>query len=378
MKKLMLGIAAFIALSGSVLRAQDFTGTWQGTLHAEKDLRIILTVAKADGKLNATMYSIDQGGQPIKASEVTQEGTAVTCTVSLISLRYTGKMSADGNAIEGTSTQGTQALPLNLVRATKETAWEIPPPPAPPKMMAADADPSFDVATIKPNNSGATNMQGLTVRGRNFATRASSLIDLMEFAYGVQAKQIIGGPDWAEKDRYDIAAVPDVEGIPSPQQLRNMIRKLLAERFQLKFHNEKRELPAFVLSISKTGQKLSPTQLNGPLPGIGIQGGSDGLSLLLRNANMSDFTGFLQSPVLDRPVIDETGIAGRFDFSVKFTPDDSQFHGHPPVPPSSDDKAEPAPNLFEAIQQQLGLRLEAKKVQVDVMVLDHVEKPSQN
>ena len=118
---------------------------------------------------------------------------------------------ADGKTITGTWKQGSTPLDLVLRRASKETAWEIPAPPPPPKLMAADADPAFEVATIKPNNTGATSMQQFTLNGRNVQTRASSLQDLITFAYEVQAKQIVGAPEWISTDRYDIAAVPDVE-----------------------------------------------------------------------------------------------------------------------------------------------------------------------
>src|SRR6201999_1368713 len=101
------------------------------------------------------------------------------------------------------------------------------------------------------------------VRGRNFSTRASSLEDLISFAYEVQAKQIVGAPDWINKDRYDIAAVPDTEGDPNPKQVRIMIQKLLADRFKLKFHHDKRELSAYVLTIGSAGQKLTPSQSTG-------------------------------------------------------------------------------------------------------------------
>jgi uncharacterized protein (TIGR03435 family) len=265
-----------------------------------------------------------------------------------------------------------------LVHATKETAWEIPAPPPPPKLMAADADPSFDVATIKPNNSGAPSMQGLTIKGRNFATRNSSLGDLIAFAYQIQAKQIEGGPEWIDKDRYDIAAVPDQEGSPNPQQVRSMVRKLLTDRFGLKFHKDKRELSAFVLTVDKSGQKLAPTQLKGSLPGIGFGPGKGGLSMRVMNGTIPDFTGFLQSLVLDRPVVDQTGLTSKFDFSFTFTPDDSEFNGHPPQLPKQADDAEAAPGLFEAMQKQLGLKLEAKKTLVDVIVIDKVQKPSAN
>ena len=97
------------------------------------------------------------------------------------------------------------------------------------------------------------------MNGRNFTTRNSSLDDLIAFAYEVQTKQIVGGPDWMDKDRYDIAAVPDEEGAPNVHQLKIMLQKLLADRFKLTFHHDKRELSAFVLTVGKNGQKLTPT-----------------------------------------------------------------------------------------------------------------------
>jgi uncharacterized protein (TIGR03435 family) len=377
-KKLMLGIVAFMALAGGALSAQDFTGTWQGTLKAGRDLRIILVVSRDNTRLQAQMYSIDQGPQPFKTSSISQDGSSVKFAIDLIGATYEGKLSGDFNSIEGTWTQGNNPLPLNLARATKETAWEIPAPPPPPKLMAADADPSFDVATIKPNNSGLGSMQRLTINGRDFKTVNSSLADLIKFAYDVQIKQIVGAPDWIDKDRYDVAGTPDHEGAPSVDQLRVMVRKLLAERFQLKFHHETRELPAFVLSVGKDGSKLKPTQLSGPLPGIGMRPGKSGPELTVVNGTIKDFTGFLQMMVLDRTVVDHTSLTGKYDISVPFTPDDSLFNGHPPPFPKPSDGVEPAPGLFEAIQQQLGLKLTPEKTQVDVLAIDHVEKPSAN
>ena len=371
----------------------DIAGDWQGTLQTQKSLRILLRVTKTDKGWSAKTYSIDQGAMPISVTSITLDGSALKFTVDMIGGSYEGKLSADGNSIVGTWTQGPSPLPLTLVRATKETAWEIPAPPPPLKLMPADADPSFEVATIKPNDSGATRMQQLTVNGRNFQTRASSLLDLISFSYGVQAKQIVGGPDWIDKDRYDIAAVPDVDGAPNPEQVRSMIRKLLKDRFQLAFHKEKRDLSAYVLTVAKSGQKLTPTEIKGPLPGLGFRPIAGGLMLNMRNGTMSDLTNFLQVLVLDRPVVDRTDLTEKYDLTVKFTPDDTQFHGHPPKLPTAApsgstgstasttttlDTTETFPDLFQAMQQQLGLKLEAQKTAVDVIAIDHVEKPSAN
>src|SRR5579863_908439 len=364
----------------------DIADTWQGTLHAGQDLRTIVKITKDDkGSYKGTFYSIDQGGQGFNLDSVALNGQDVKFVLKLAGLTYEGKLSADGKTIDGASSQGGGSLPLVLTRATPETAWEIPKPQPPPKPMAADADPSFEVATIKPNNSGATSMQGLVIRGRKFITRASSLGDLISFAYEVQAKQIVNAPDWLDKDRYDIEATPEEEGVPNPEQIRIMIRKLIADRFALKFHHDKRDMSAYVLTVAKDGHKLKPTQIHGNLPGIGIRPGTGGITLNMVNASISDFTGFLQILVLDRPVVDKTGIQGRFDYQCTFTPDDSQFGGHPPPAPgqgnnanSTDAAAPAAPSLYDAIQQELGLKLSAEKTAVDVIAIDHVDRPSAN
>jgi uncharacterized protein (TIGR03435 family) len=365
----------------------DLADTWQGTLHGGgQDLRTLVKITKDDkGAYKGVFYSLDQGAQGFALDSVVLNGQDVKFVLKLFNLTYQGKLSADGKTIDGASSQGGGSTPLVLTRATPETAWEIPKPQPPPKPMAADADPSFEVATIKPNNTGATNMQGLVIRGRKFMTRASSLGDLISFAYEVQAKQIVNAPDWLDKDRYDIEAAPEQEGVPNGEQVRIMIRKLLADRFALKFHHDKRDMSAYVLTVGKDGSKLKPTQLKGNLPGIGIGPGTGGITLNMANATIPDFTGFLQILVLDRPVVDKTGIQGRYDFRCTFTPDESQFGGHPPPMPnqgnnngSNDTAAAAAPSLYDAIQQELGLKLSAEKTSVDVIAVDHVEKPSAN
>ena len=378
MKKLMLCVVALALLAAGPLRAQDLTGNWQGTLKAAKDLRMILVVTKEDGRLQAKLYSIDETAQPFRVSSVSQDGTTVKFAIDLNGTTYEGKMSAGNKMIAGTWTQGVTSTPLDFSRATKETAWEIPAPPPPRKSMPPDADPSFEVSTIKPNNSGVMGMQVLTFRGRTFITENSSLADLIMFAYSVQRKQILSAPDWIERDRYDINATPDQEGTPNADQVRLMIRKLLVDRFQMKFHHDKRELSAFVLTVGKDGPKLKAAQPNGNLHGVGVQPAPTGAMLFANNSPIPAFTSFLQSMVLDRPVVDQTGLTGRYDLTVTFTPDDSLFNGRPIGLPKLADGVEAAPNFFEAIQQQLGLKLTAEKTQVDVLSIDHVEKPSAN
>ena len=378
MKTLMLWIVALAALAGGGLRAQDLTGNWQGTLRASKELRMILVVNKEDGRLQAKLYSIDESAQPFRVSSISQDGSTVKFAIDMNGTVFEGKLNAGNDIISGTWTQGVTPLPMEFARATKETAWAIPAPPPPRKPMAADAAPGIEVATIKPNDKDGSTMQVLTFRGRQLITVNSSLADLMMFAYSVQMKQIVGAPDWIEKDRYDIVATPDQEGTPTADQVRIMIRKLMADRFQLKFHHDKREMSAFVLTVAKGGPKLKVAQPNGNLHGIGLQPAPTGTLMFANNAPIPAFTSFLQSLVFDRPVVDQTDLKGRYDLTVTFTPDESMFNGHSLGFPKLDEGVEAAPNLFEAMQQQLGLKLTPEKAQVDVLAVDHVEKPSAN
>jgi hypothetical protein len=189
MKKLMLGLVMIAATFAVGAQAQDITGDWQGTLHAGKDLRIVVKITKDDGKLKAVGYSIDQGSQPMGTTGVTLDGKNFKFSVPGVGGSYQGTLSADGNTIDGTWTQG-QPLGLVLVRATKETAWDIPAPPVPLKPMAADANPSFEVATIKPSD---PNVPGdwFRVNGRNFSTHNISLAGLIKFAYGVHGNMTL-------------------------------------------------------------------------------------------------------------------------------------------------------------------------------------------
>jgi uncharacterized protein (TIGR03435 family) len=352
----------------------DLSGTWQGTLHAGKDLRVVLKVTKDDkGAYKSVFYSIDQGGQALPVAGTTLQSGTVKLDLTAVGGTYEGKMSPDGKSIDGKWMQGPNPLALALERATPETEWAIP---EPPKKMAADANPSFEVATIKPTKPEAQGKY-ITVRGNSLVSMGFTLTDYISFAYGIQAKQVTGLPAWAEADKFDITAKPDIDGQASDKQLKGMVQKLLAERFQLAFHHDKKELSVYVLSVSKAGNKMTKSERdpNG-LPGLWFPGKLG--DLRVTNATMADFTGLMQSAVLDRPVLDQTGITGRWDFKLTWTPDDSQFAGFGAKIPPPTDSASAPPNLYTAIQEQIGLKLEATKANADVLVIDKVEKPSDN
>ena len=355
---------------------QSLADTWQGTLHAGRDLRTVVKITKADGGgYKAVFYSIDQGGDGFPVTKITLDGTTVKMVLQGVG-SYEGKLSADGKTIAGNWSQGPTPLPLNFTRATPETEWTIPPPQPKLPPMDANANPSFEVATIKPSKPD-DQRKAFIVQGNRFQIINQPLVQILCFAYDVQAKQLIGLPPWAETDKYDIDAKPDGEGAPSGKQWKTMIQKMVAERYKLTFHPDKKELSVYVLSVAKGGPKLTKSEgdPNG-LPGLFFRGKLGDLGV--RNANMADFTGLMQSAVLDKPVINQTALTGRFDFTLVWTPDDSQFSGMGvKIPPPTDNTSAP-PNLYTAIQEQIGLKLEATKAPADVMVIDHVEKPSEN
>ncbi len=241
--------------------------------------------------------------------------------------------------------------------------------------MPPNANPSFNVATIKPSKPDQPGKM-FRVEGRHFTTLNTTLIDLIDFAYGTHPKQVVNAPPWINTDKFDLSATPDADGAPSDAQWKSMIQRLLADRFQLKFHKDNREMPAYALTVAKTGSKLEKSQANEDgLPGLFF---SQLGNLHVSNANMDDFSHLMQEAVLDRPVVNQTDLKGRWNFNLKWTPDESQFSGMGIKVPPPTDAADAPPPLFTAIQEEIGLKLDATRTAVPVLVVDHVEKPSEN
>ena len=380
--KYLIVFLAFAVLQGSLL-AQTLTGTWQGALKVPQapngELRVVIKIATTEAdKLKADFYSIDQQSPAIPATTVSQSGSTLKMSYTPLNASFEGKVSDDGNTITGTFTQGAP-LPLTLVKATATTAWTIPEPPPPPKMMDAKAKPEFEVATIKPSKpeerfSLRVNRSGM------LNTTATAVTDLLKFAYDLHPRQITGGPSWIESEKFDVEGKPDQPGMPTVDQMKAMIQKLLADRFGLSFHREQKELSVYAITVAKSGLKIAKEETNPiPVPGFG---GPPRTGFNVRNATIKEFADVMQAQFMDQPVVDQSGLGSqRYNFVLKWTPDPSQralggaVDPNQPAPASD---AEAPPDLFTAIQQQLGLRLQITKAPVDVLVIDKVEKPSDN
>ena len=235
------------------------------------------------------------------------------------------------------------------------------------KPMAKDADPSFEVATIKPSDPDDRN-QGFRLEGRHIQVEANTMTTILCFAYKVQKSQIINAPRWFDEDRWDIDGVPDVEGKPDWNQYRTMLQKLLPARFGLQVHRDKRELAVYALTVAKGGSKIHQSQsepnANSDSTGHGM---GSAQYMKFTNNSMADFAGILELMGVGKPVLDQTNLTGRYDFTLTWTPDSLR------ATPTDE-----APGLFTALQEQLGLKLEPTRAPAEVLVIDAATKPTQN
>ena len=220
----------------------------------------------------------------------------------------------------------------------------------------------FEVASIKPTAAQGSLSIDFPPGGR-FSAKSITVNMLLRNAYGVQDYQIAGGPGWMASDGFDIEAKADAgAGDVQREQVLKMIQSLLADRFQVVLHRETRQLPVYNLVIGKGGATMKPAASDAEIARTMKMG-----ELVTKKMSMTTLANLLVFE-LQRPVIDATGLKGDFAFSLQYTRGLAESDAGPAERPS----------LFPAVQEQLGLRLESAKGPVEVVVIDHVEKPSEN
>jgi uncharacterized protein (TIGR03435 family) len=373
MKRLLL----LAALPGALL-AQALEGTWQGTLipAPNREIRMAFKITKDGNAHQGVFYNLDAGRQ-LNLGAISLQGNTVTIAIPGMGGNYEGKLDADGNSIAGALTQGPNPLPLALKRATAESAWELPPPPAAPKPLPEGTKLEFEVASIKPSQAPQRVAAGFNVTATQLRSPNISVAGLLTFAFELHLSQVSGLPGWAETEGYEIVARLPQGGDPSDSQLRTMLKNLLQSRFGLSFHMEKRELSVYAIGIGKKG--LAGIKMT-PSTGSGLNMGSQGPARVrFRGATMGNLAIQLQLRVLDRPVVDQTGLQDRYDFTLDWRPDEFQFPSFSAAQRAAAAAANDGlPDLFTAFQEQLGLKLEATKAPATVLVIDKVSKPSEN
>jgi uncharacterized protein (TIGR03435 family) len=212
----------------------------------------------------------------------------------------------------------------------------------------AQTQPAFEAASVKP-----TDPKDGSVSRTSSNEFMGSLQALIRFAYGVEDYRISGGPKWMDADKFSVVYKP------SGPQANLMLRTLLADRFKLSVHTETRRLPVYSLVIAKGGPKMDKAT------DLSRASSAAGPAMIRGTMDMKNLVSYLSS-VLGRKVADATGLDGSYVLSLKWTPDDQPITDKSP------------PSLPTAIQEQLGLRLEAAKGPVEILVVDHAEKPAEN
>jgi uncharacterized protein (TIGR03435 family) len=280
-------------------------------------------------------------------------------------------------------------------------------PASPSSAPASVSDlPKFEVATIKPSKSDDGRiMMMFTADG--ISIHGVPMKMLIREAFGIEDDRILGEPGWV-KNRYDIEAKVAAEDAPKLKDLkidqrRAMVLPLLADRFNLKYHRETRELPIYALVVAKGGLKMKPsapdpppTSDDGSKPDAPPKPGDPAAndkprmgrhSLMMNGRGHLESTGtnttmlgHILSSQLGRTVEDKTGLTGNYDYALQWTPDDVGAPMGGDTGPGKGDVSSDAggPTLFTALEEQLGLKLESSKTTVDVVVIDHIDLPSEN
>lgn len=255
-----------------------------------------------------------------------------------------------------------------------------------PVQGAADALPpglAFEVASIRPNKSGSFNSVS-NFKGGRFTATNIDLKTLMQYdGFGIPAAQIMGLPAPLNSDRFDINAkvddaVAEQVGKMSRDQLNQLehqlIQHLLADRFKLVVHLETKEFPVYALVVAKGGAKLMQSKTPEKGPGLYSNNGN----LTAKGVTMEKLAQYLtqvSARELGRFVVDKTGLEGKYDLTLKWSPDNRSAAM---TDPSNESAAPLGPSIFTALQEQLGLKLESTKAPVQTLVIDHIEQPSEN
>jgi uncharacterized protein (TIGR03435 family) len=274
------------------------------------------------------------------------------------------------------------ALSLCLIPATAMAQAPQAPAPAPSPQASA---PTYDVVSIKQNKSGSGSMS-IGGEANSFKGTNLTLTDLLINSYDIRAELIYGLPAWTRSARFDIYAKivnPDMEQMHklTIEQRRAMLLAVLKDRFHLQAHLETKTLPVFDLTVAKGGPKFTGATGADTHAAMVKNGLTTGGSMLVNNGELtanavplSSLTWSLSGEV-GRTIIDKTGLTGKYDFELKWTPERAAASG---ADNGQTDDQNSASSLFTALQEQLGLKLQSSKGPVETLVVDHVEMPSEN
>ena len=277
-----------------------------------------------------------------------------------------------------------------VVVAIAPFAAAAPQSPAPSPLASVPNIPTFEVVSVKANRSNSDPQSMRLLPGGRVTVTNTPLRPIILTAYGLLPQQLVGAPAWIDLERFDIVAQARENLLPSPPggppgAAQLALQRLLAERFNLAVHTDKRELPIYALTVARgdgrLGPRMAPAKVDcaplmaaygrgeAPMPPrseCGISGAPGRVTA--RGANLTMLARTVLAGAADRMIEDRTGLTGGFDFDLEFTPDPGTA-----APTPADH-----PSLFTALEEQLGLKLQPRRESVDVVVVDRVERPTEN
>ncbi len=224
---------------------------------------------------------------------------------------------------------------------------------------------AFEVASIRPFDPSASPSnpgQAQLFPSNRLTARITDVELLISEAFGVAGGEIAGGPDWINTQFYSVDAKVEGDALLTREQMRPLLQNLLEERCHMKFHHEQKPVAGYVLVLAKGGSKLQPTKGGPP------RSSASSFELALRNDSVENFAKMIWNWTIKKPIVDGTGLEGRYDFDLKFAPQDGPLRDDP--------RYSNLPDIFTAVQEQLGLKLVPQEVPVDYLVIDHIEKPT--
>jgi len=352
---------------------KQIAGVWQGTIHAGTDVPVVATISAANNaEYKVLFYGIDQNEAAVSPYFFTvQSGTVKWAIAGGGS--YEGELNNDANTIEGSWRLGGPSLfPVTLTRVQTEAAKKLVEELSQPQVLPVKARFAFEVASVRPSKapymSTRSRMDGVSIKGATLWQIIFNAYNAPGLSSISRDDQVSGLPGWASSDTFDIEAKIDEETLsalqklPPKEQFRQrqfMLQALLADRFKLQAHRETKEMPVYALVVAKGGLKLKESHA---IAGMSSSGGG---RITIAAGRLDDLAFSLTNDV-DRIVANKTGYTGKYDVDLKWTPDDRQ--GTPDAGPS----------IFTALEEQLGLKLIPTKGPVDVLVVEHVERPSEN
>jgi uncharacterized protein (TIGR03435 family) len=255
-----------------------------------------------------------------------------------------------------------------MIRAIARASWIVWLSPGLLAQTAPSVRP-FEVASVKPHT--GPGRVGISTSGPRLNAEPANLWALIAYAYNLKTYQIPSTPPLSAlgNEYYDIVAKAEGDGAPTKDEFRGMLQLLLADRFKLAVHRETREMPVYALLVGKNGPKFKASAPDAS-PDTHYAASGRNWEVTIPKATMDDVLRAIESSILDRPVLDKTELKGTYDVKMTYTPN---------IPPNR--RSEPDPediSIFTAVEVQLGLKLEAQKAKMEVLVVDRVEKPSEN